>query len=46
MILHHVTHRARFLKVSSTATNANGFADRDLHMLNCLAAPELLEDSV
>ena len=46
MILHHVPHCARFLEISTATAHADGFADSDLHMLNRLAAPELLEDGI
>ena len=46
MVRHHVAQRAGRLVKSGAPLDADGFGDRDLHMVDVVAVPDRLEDAV
>ena len=47
MVLHHVAHRAGGVVVRTASTlHAEGFADRDLHMINVLLVEQGFENRI
>ena len=46
MVGHHVTQRARFIVVAAALLHADGFGNRDLHVIYIAAVPDRLENAI
>ena len=46
MVLHHIAQGPRFFVITAARPNAQALADRDLHVIDGLAVPELFENGI